>query len=144
MELAFDYLKTHALAKESDYPYTGREGTCKQKSGLTKVSSFIRVAADKKTSLENAIEQGPVSVAIEADTYVFQSYKSGIIRSSSCGTHLDHGVLAVGLGSANGVEYYIVKNSWGSGWGEKGYVRIARTTGYGICGINRDASQPYV
>lgn len=88
-----------------------------------------------------ALNSGPVSVAIEADTHVFQSYTGGIISSSSCGTNLDHGVLAVGYGA----DYIIVKNSWGSGWGEKGYVRIKRTSGSaGICGIYKDASQPTV
>jgi len=69
---------------------------------------------------------------------VFQSYNSGIISSKSCGTNLDHGVLVVGYGSEAGKDYWILKNSWGSDWGEKGFFRIARDvneSGPGICGL---------
>lgn len=94
----------------------------------------------------NALNSGPVSVAIEADTYVFQNYKSGIITSTACGTNLDHGVLAVGYGTdASAGDYFIVKNSWGNSWGEKGFVRIAAgTSSSGVCGILKDASYPVV
>jgi len=89
----------------------------------------------------DAIALGPVSVAIQANEPAFQYYTGGII-TSGCGTNLDHGVLAVGYGTENGVDYTIVKNSWGSGWGESGYVRIGAVEGAGICGINTSASQP--
>jgi cathepsin L len=81
-------------------------------------------------------------VTIEADQDVFQHYKSGIITSEECGTSLDHAVLAVGYGSENGVEYYIVKNSWAADWGENGYVRIGAVDGLGICGIQQLSVYP--
>jgi C1A family cysteine protease len=67
----------------------------------------------------------------------FQMYSGGILDSSKCGTSLDHAVAAVGYGTENGVEYYIVRNSWGSSWGEHGYIRIAAKAGLGICGIQQ-------
>jgi len=86
-----------------------------------------------------ALNKQPVSVAIEADTYVFQTYSSGVITSSSCGTQLDHAVAAVGYDSTAITPYYIVRNSWGSGWGMGGYVNIGMTSsGNGICGINEN------
>jgi C1A family cysteine protease len=89
------------------------------------------------------LAKGPVSVAIEADKSVFNQYTSGVITGTACGTQLDHGVLAVGWGSDNGQEYYIVKNSWTAQWGDKGYVKIGIEDGAGVCGIQMSASQPY-
>ena len=80
-----------------------------------------------------------MSVAIQADSFVFQMYTGGVLDSDLCGTSLNHGVLAVGYAK----EYIIVKNSWGAAWGDKGYIKIAhRDQGEGICGINMAASYP--
>jgi len=73
-------------------------------------------------ALKSAIARGPVSVAIEADTMVFQFYSKGVLTSTACGTNLDHGVLAVGYGNDGKNDYFMVKNSWGQGWGQKGYI----------------------
>jgi C1A family cysteine protease len=83
-------------------------------------------------------------VAIEADTMVFQFYSGGILNSPSCGTNLDHAVIAIGYGvDATKGEYYIVRNSWGSTWGVKGYVNIAGgKDGNGVCGIQMDPAYP--
>jgi C1A family cysteine protease len=97
--------------------------------------------------LKAAVAQQPVAVAIEADTRYFQSYSSGVLTSSSCGTSLDHGVLTVGYGTENGIDYWNVKNSWGTSWGDQGYVKIGRsssTNDPGICGISMDPSFPTV
>jgi len=85
-----------------------------------------------------------VSVAIEADKAVFQMYQGGIISSTSCGTRLDHGVLVVGYGTEGTQDYWLLKNSWGPTWGEKGYFRIARDSGRGdgICGLQMEPSYP--
>jgi len=89
-----------------------------------------------------SIEAGPTSVAIEADKFVFQFYTSGVLNSTKCGTNLDHGVLAVGYGTENGEDYYLVKNSWNTSWGDQGYIKIGRTgDGEGICGIQMDPTR---
>lgn len=84
---------------------------------------------------------GPISVAINVDPMTF--YAGGIFDESACNkTNLDHGVLAVGYGSQDGVDYWLVKNSWGVNWGENGYLRVTRNRG-NQCGIADDASYPY-
>ena len=82
--------------------------------------------------------KGPVSVAIEADRMAFQGYTGGVI-TAGCGTQLDHGVLAVGYGTEDGEDYFLVKNSWGASWGVKGYVKIGQDN---ICGILDQPSYP--
>ena len=99
------------------------------------MKSYSDVTSKSPDQLKAALNKGPVSVAIEADKAVFQQYTGGIISGSDCGTSLDHGVLAVGYGSENGQEYFIVKNSWGSNWGDNGFVKLAIENGAGVCGI---------
>jgi len=79
---------------------------------------------------------------IEADRAVFQQYRSGIFSSTGCGTSLDHATLVVGYGSDAGTEYWIMKNSWGTVWGEEGYMRLEIVDGDGICGIQMNPLYP--
>lgn len=149
MDAAFKYIeKNGGLCSESEYAYKASRGTCKASSCGTKynpVTGYSDVTHEDESALETAVAAGCVSVAIEADQRVFQSYSSGII-TGSCGTSLDHGVLVVGYGSDSGTEYWKVKNSWGKTWGESGYVRICKNCGangkQGECGINDDPSFP--
>lgn len=74
----------------------------------------------------------------------FQLYKGGIL-TQECGTKLDHGMLVVGYGTENGVDYWKVKNSWGAEWGENGYIRMKRGVPKdGECGIKDQPSYPIV
>merc|ERR1712167_393716 len=104
--------------------YTARDGTCK--SSYTTAIPSGGATGDKDwsgaSSLQSAVQTGPVSVAVEADQTAFQRYSSGIV-TSGCGTNLDHGVLLAGLNTGSG--YYLVKNSWGSSWGDNGYLKIS-------------------
>ena len=153
MDTAFSFTKrTGGLCTEADYPYTSgstkKEGTCNDdsctKNPKVAPSGYTDVAPNSDTALLSALTQQPVSVAIQADQTAFQLYKSGVF-SAECGSDLDHGVLAVGYGTDNGQDYYIVKNSWGSGWGEDGYIRLGRGDNYGKsgqCGILTEPSYP--
>jgi len=142
---AFEYiLNNSGIDSETDYSYQAYQMPCWTNATRRRVaalSSYKNVPTNDEEQLQLAVALGPVSVAIEADQSIFQSYKSGIISNASCGTKLDHGVLVTGYTS----EYWIVKNSWGASWGEKGYVKIARgSSPSGICGINIDPSYPVV
>ena len=97
--------------------------------------------------MKTALLSTPVSVAIDAESNMFQFYSGGIIKASDCGTSLDHGVLLVGYGEDDGVKYWLVKNSWGNSWGEDGYFRLERTDEEntdGTCGIALQPSYPVV
>merc|ERR1712146_830726 len=105
---------------------------------------YYDVPSDNMEALMEAVAQQPVSIAIEADQTSFQTYGGGVL-TKTCGTKLDHGVLAVGYGTDNGVDYWKVKNSWGETWGENGYIRIERgVSGDGECGIKAGATYPRV
>lgn len=149
MDDAFTWIiKNGGIASESAYPYKGTDGSCGKsgKTNVAKISKFVDVAQGSSAQLKAAIAITPVSVALEADQSSWQFYSGGVL-SKNCGKNLDHGVLAVGYGTDNGVAFWKVKNSWGTGWGESGYIRIKRvdsdTTG-GLCGIALAASYPVV
>ncbi len=149
MDGAFKFAMDNGMCSDSSYPYTSGSTksteSCKKCTPVVNISGCYDVTPNNQLALKAAVAKGPVSVAIEADTRYFQSYSSGILTSSSCGTDLDHGVLIVGYGSDNGQAYWIVKNSWSSSWGEDGYVRIARhdsSSDAGICGIAMQPSFP--
>lgn len=102
------------------------------------------VATDTNSIIAAAYQQ-VLSVAIEADQSVFQTYTSGVITSSACGTNIDHAVAIVGYGvDATAGGYYIVRNSWGTSWGDQGYVLIGQAANPGICGINQYVAYPTV
>jgi len=147
MQGAFKFVIEHGQCSLASYPYTAKDGTCKSCSAVAHISSCSDVKPNDQVSLKAAVAQQPVAVAISADTMIFQSYSSGVITSANCYTSLNHGVLAVGYGTENGQDYWLVKNSWGTSWGNNGYVKIAKsssTNDAGVCGIAMDPSFPTV
>ncbi|XP_051150455.1 senescence-specific cysteine protease SAG39-like [Andrographis paniculata] len=148
MEDAFAFIKKNrGIATEAAYPYTAEDGNCsasKEASRAAKISGFEKVPANSEAALKKAVAHQPVSVSIDAGGLAFQFYSSGVF-DGECGTDLDHGVTAVGYGeTSDGTEYWLVKNSWGSSWGEMGYVRMKRDVEakQGLCGIAMDSSYP--
>jgi len=145
MDQAFDYLISFGGSQPTaSYPYTARDGKCVADAGKISVtlSSHQELPANEN-ALGDALAQGPVSVAIEADQSIFQFYTSGVL-DGNCGKNLDHGVLAVGFAADSSTGYWIVKNSWGSSWGNQGYVWIRAMKN--MCGINGNGwnSQPKI
>jgi len=139
---SFYYYESHGAYYEGDYPYTAKDGTCTfvdSAASNVGVSTYTKVTPDSYTALQTAIALQPISILIEADTYYFQSYTSGVLTNATlCGSTIDHAVLAVGYGSDNGTDYFLVKNSWAATWGDNGYVKIAAdnsNNGMGVCGI---------
>jgi len=145
MDYAFKYLEKNGLMTEAQYPYIAKRHSifdrCRTKEDemKVKVTSYSDVTPKSLTQMKAAVTKQPVSIAIEADKSAFQLYHTGVITGDKCGTHLDHGVLAVGYGTQDGEDYFLVKNSWGASWGDHGYVKIGSDN---VCGMLQQPSYP--
>jgi cathepsin L len=145
MTQAMDYIISNkGIDTESSYPYTAQDGTCHynpKNSGAT-MKSYVNVNQGDENDLQEKVHLGPTSVAIDASHSSFQFYSSGVYNEPSCSsTQLDHGVLAIGWGTYHNSAYWLVKNSWGTDWGQQGYIWMTRNEN-NQCGIATMATLP--
>lgn len=143
---AFGWITSNGgISTEAAYPYTagsGSAGSCESgQSASATVSSHTEQYSVSVATLEGLVASGPVSVAVEADQDAFQFYTSGVV-TSGCGTNLDHAVLAVGYQTNAATPYWVIKNSWGTGWGQSGFIWIGQSDAHNYCGVLSDVSQP--
>ncbi|XP_022650879.1 cathepsin L1-like isoform X2 [Varroa destructor] len=150
IDFAFEYIKRNkGIDTEKAYPYEGKDGlpcryTVESRGGED--TGFVDIPSGSEAALTKALATvGPISVAIDASHESFQFYHNGIYNPPDCDNEkLDHGVLAVGYGTTDdGDDYYIIKNSWGTTWGQDGYIFMARNS-ENECGIATQASYPLV
>lgn len=148
MDNAFAYIRdNHGIDTEQAYPYEGEDDKCRynpKKSGATD-TGMVDIKPDEDHLKEAVATIGPVSVAIDASHESFQFYKEGVYYEPECSSEsLDHGVLVVGYGTdEDGSDYWVVKNSWGTSWGQEGFIKMARNRD-NHCGIASSASYPLV
>jgi len=143
-ENAFNYvISTHGIQSEADYPYvsgTGSVPACSVNANkfVANIRAWAQVSssASGESKIADYVQaNGPVTIGINANP--MQTYVSGVDQPSSCSAlNLNHAVLIVGWGTENGVDYWLIKNSWGVNWGEQGYYKIIR--GVDACGLARD------
>nr|XP_023902358.1 cysteine proteinase EP-B 1-like [Quercus suber] len=148
---AYTYVRDNkGITLEEDYPFHGFQGPCDQQKAtqfqIFQISGSYAVQGSEADLLK-AVAGQPVSVDINASSREFQLYESGVIFTGPCWIEPNHVVIAVGYGtSEDGIKYWIMKNSWGTGWGEDGYMRILKDNGSlgGLCGLNQQIVWPYV
>lgn len=145
MNQGFQYSIDQGNMLESTYPYTGKEGTCNydEKKVQAKVNRYQSIVPNCPLKIREAVSQHVVGISINADWLQF--YEGGVFSYTGCNDQNDHGVNMVGYGKTDdGVKYFIIRNSWGTGWGEEGYFRILDNglNNSGICGIYSDPSYP--
>jgi len=146
---AMNYIiANNGVDTEASYPYTAEDGTCHFSAanvGAT-LASYYNVIQGNETDLQVHVAVGPTSIAIDASQASFQFYSSGVYYEPACSsTSLDHGVLATGWGvdsSSQYPNYWVVKNSWGTSWGQNGWIWMARNMNNN-CGIATMATLPY-
>ncbi|KAL1532168.1 cathepsin L [Salvia divinorum] len=135
---AFEFVrKNRGLASDIDYPYTRIQGECsnnKPSSLSSNIIGFSAVPSDNESALLAAVANQPIAVYLDANN--FQFYKSGVL-TGKCGTNLTHGATIVGYDEEDGVKFWLLKNSWGTGWGDNGFIKLQRNIDVkeGMCGI---------
>ncbi|QHO59011.1 hypothetical protein HN51_013322 [Arachis hypogaea] len=143
---AFEYIANQGLRSEADYPYMATDGMCDSQNvkPVARISGYSDITPNNEQEMLRVVATQPISVSIEASGQAFQFYKQGVFNGE-CGYTLNHAVNIIGYGQdTNGNKYWLVRNSWGTTWGENGYMRILREGSYpqGLCGIAMRPSYP--
>ncbi|XP_060735071.1 cathepsin L-like isoform X2 [Tachysurus vachellii] len=145
--LAFEYVKENGINTEESYPYEAKDGSCRYNPDTVGATcdGYMDINSGDENALKEAVATiGPISVAIDSSHMSFHLYESGIYDEPYCSSSkLSHGVLVVGYGTDDGKDYWLVKNSYGLNWGDKGYIKMYRNKD-NQCGIATRASYPLV
>lgn len=128
IENAYRYVKDNrGIDNENSYAYEAKQNVCRFKNSAASLSNrgYVSTPYSDEEKLKEAIATvGPVAAAVDASNPSFQFYSAGVYYELECeSTHLDHAVLVVGYGTdENGDDYWLLKNSWGTSWGEQGIL----------------------
>ena len=147
MDKAFDYIAKKGITGDDEYVFQGdTDGVCLlEDEPLFKIRGYDCVQRNNERALLEAVSRQPVSVGIVGDIESIIRYSSGVYDEPDCGITMTHAVTIVGYGtSREGTEYWLVKNSWGTSWGENGYIRLRRNVAWkeGMCGLAQFACYP--
>ncbi|KAH0485225.1 MAG: hypothetical protein KVP17_002923 [Porospora cf. gigantea B] len=143
-EWGAEYVADWGLCPEEEYEYTASDGDCRSKSchksHSWRVDRLQALPPDTQALMAALVTNGPITVAITAGNIPFKLYQGGILRNTatwSCEGPLDHAVTLIGFGEENGAPFWIIKNSWGTDWGEGGFMRMSTRSDapYGMCNI---------
>lgn len=147
MDAALRYIRDNGIMSSADYPYTAKDESCKfqRSKSVTSVRGSVVLPRSNEALLRYVLAMtGPIPVAIDAGGRSFHNYKSGVYHDTSCHSspeRLNHAVLLVGYGNEAGLDYWLIKNSWGNKWGDLGYIKMARNH-RNMCGIATFAVLP--
>ncbi|XP_047200271.1 procathepsin L-like isoform X3 [Hippoglossus stenolepis] len=142
---AFKYvIRNKGVDSEISYPYEAKDRKCRYsvKGKAGHCSNFnVLPKGDEIALRDETASVGPISVGVYSKLPSFHQYRRGVYNDPKCSSSVTHAVLVVGYGTDNGQDYWLVKNSWGTKWGEKGYIRMARNKN-NLCGIANFAVYP--
>ncbi|KAI8119989.1 Cathepsin L [Lucilia cuprina] len=146
-EYGFEYIRDHGVSLEAKYPYTEMENAQCGRNETYDKGVFIRDYARIKPGDEEKMKEviatlGPLACSINADLISFGQYSGGIFDDDACNQgEVNHSVVVVGYGTENGRDYWIIKNSYSSNWGENGFMKLPRNEN-SFCGVASECSYP--
>ena len=144
---SYVFLQKNTHIEQSEYPYTAEDGTCQSDSKThtdVQTKGYKSISYNHPDLMKDALANQPLSVFVDGSSAVFRTYSSGIFNSPDCGVFSNHCTDVVGWGIEGDTEFWIMRNSWGTSWGEKGYMRLEIISGPGVCGIHKQPQYPLI